>query len=158
MTLQQILQELRKPVDPKYISVKKVPTKKGEFTADYIHHADIRDLLDERAPGWSSERAVFHAGGKLYVRVTLTLIGSDGTCVRSGLGCEDDDEDGYGDPSSNADAMALRRAAMDAGLAREMWKKGKKQQARPQTRQSQTRPKPQPNRKASLAEDARLYM
>ena len=62
------------------------------------------------------------SGGKVYVIVTLTIVGSDGHLSPEGIGNEDDVVRGYGDPSSNASAMAHRRAAMSLGLGRQLWK------------------------------------
>ena len=118
-TLAAILADLRKPVHEKYIKKKDT----GRYQAEYIHHATVRDLLDYYAPGWWSEVRIEHAGDKLYVVVALTIVGSDASCRREGIGNESDDLDGYGDPSSNAHAMALRRAAMEFGLGRNLWKK-----------------------------------
>ena len=118
-TLAEILSDLRKPVPPKYISRKST----GKFSADYIHHTTVRDLLDFYAPGWWSSTKVQGIAGKIYVTVSLTIIGSDGSITREGIGNEDDVVKGYGDPSSNAAAMALRRAAMELGLGRDLWRK-----------------------------------
>jgi len=101
-----------------------VPTKKGgTYTADYIHHAVVRDLLDFFAPGWESTVSVQGIADKVYVTLRLFIIGSDRSCSREGIGNEDDAIDSYGDPSSNAHAQALRRAAMEFGLGRELWRK-----------------------------------
>ena len=117
-TLAEILADFRKPVPEKYISEKDT----GKFKAKYIQHATLRDLLDYYAPGWSSSLRIEHIGGKVYVTVTLTIVGSDGSLSREGIGNEDDVVRGYGDPSSNASAMAHRRAAMSLGLGRNLWK------------------------------------
>ena len=114
-----ILADLRKPIPERLISQKDT----GKYKADYVHHAVIRDLLDYHAPGWWSETRLEGIGGKVYVIVRLTVIGSDGSCAREGIGNEDEHEEGYGDPSSNAHAMALRRAAMEFGLGRALWRK-----------------------------------
>src|SRR5690606_24409134 len=105
------------------ISTKQVKTKKGSYSADYIHHAVIRDLLDFYAPGWEASADVYEAKGLLYVRLALTIHGSDQSATRVGLGNEQSDLDAVGDPSSNAHAQALRRAAMEFGLGRDLWRK-----------------------------------
>jgi hypothetical protein len=51
------------------------------------------------------------------VKATITIHGSDGSLSRSALGIEESDLDGWGDPTSNASSMALRRAAAIFGLA-----------------------------------------
>lgn len=122
--LRAIVDALARPIPPRLISQKKVPTKKGgSYSADFVHHATICDLLDYHAPGWAWNVCLFDTAGKLYVVGTLTLVGTDGTQARDGIGNADDDLDGYGDPSSNAEAQALRRAAMAHGLGRALWRK-----------------------------------
>jgi len=51
----------------------------------------------------------------LTVRVTITC--DDGTVYREATGNESEDLDSYGDPFSNAESMALRRALAKFGLA-----------------------------------------
>ena len=46
----------------------------------------------------------------------VSIVASDGVVTRQATGCEDDDKAGYGDPTSNAESMALRRAAAKFGL------------------------------------------
>ena len=66
---------------------------------------------------------IFEDRGLVYVSGTLIIHGSDGRVARDGIGNEDDVVASYGDPSSNAEAMALRRAAMAHGFCRSLWKK-----------------------------------
>lgn len=119
LTLAQILANLAHPVPDRLHSEKST----GKFKATYTHHAVIRDLLDRRAPGWEWRVSIQGVDGKLYVIGTLTVVGSDGRISRDGAGNEESDLDGYGDPSSNAEAKALRRAAMAFGLDRSLWRK-----------------------------------
>ncbi|GIV57755.1 MAG: hypothetical protein KatS3mg042_0668 [Rhodothermaceae bacterium] len=122
-TLAEILEDLRKPVHPKHIRRKRIQTTRSSYEADYIPHTTIRDYLDYYAPGWDWHCKLFAVDGKLYVEGHLTIHGSDGSLTRAGLGNEDSDLDGYGDPSSNAEAQALRRAAMAFGLGRDLWRR-----------------------------------
>lgn len=125
-TLEEILLALRAPVDEQYISQKDT----GKYKADFIQHATLRELLDERAPGWETTCQILHAAGRIYVTVGLTIHGSDGPLTRWNVGNEVDSlgTGDYGDPSSNAHAMGLGRVAMDFGLGRDLWMKKKKQQ------------------------------
>jgi len=119
LSLYEILTHLRAPVDRERISQKST----GSFRASYLHHKDVRELLDERAPGWESTTRITDAGGQLFVTVALTIHGSDGSLTRENIGCEKDslgDKD-FGDSSSNSHAQALRRAAMEFGLGRDLW-------------------------------------
>ncbi|MEM6327432.1 MAG: hypothetical protein AAF791_09975 [Bacteroidota bacterium] len=107
----------------------KLATKStGRFSATYMHHAVVRDFLDLYAPGWEWTVRLQHIGGLLYCIGTLTLWGTDAegrmvSVSRDGTGNERDEVSGYGDPSSNAEAQALRRAAMAHGFCRALWRK-----------------------------------
>lgn len=129
-TLADILADFRKPIPPRFISQKST----GKYKADYVHHAIIRDLLDFMAPGWEWSTKLFSVDGKVYVTGTLTIHGSDGSQTRDGIGNEDSGLDGYGDPSSNSEAQALRRAAMAHGLGRHLWKPNQSSNGTPQRR------------------------
>ena len=122
-TFAEIMDDLKKPIPERLIKTKTVPTRKGSYTADYIHHATVRDLLDHYAPGWESRLRIQEANGKVYVICSLTIHAADQSVTREGAGNEEADYDAFGDPSSNAHAQALRRAAMEFGLARELWRK-----------------------------------
>jgi hypothetical protein len=135
-TLSEILQALKEPVPEGLVSVKDAVY----YTADYIHHVDVRNLLDERAPGWWSKVQLFGIAGKVYVVLTLIIHGSDGTITREGIGNAPDHlgPTDYGDPSSNAHAMALRRAAMEFGLFREGWRKHEQAASEPMSEEART--------------------
>lgn len=119
-TLAAILSDFKRAIPERLLRTKKVPGK-GGFEATYCHHTTIRDLLDYYAPGWEWSLRVYEAKGLLYITGTLTIHGSDGSISRDGVGNEDSELDGFGDPSSNAEAQALRRAAMAFGLGRALW-------------------------------------
>lgn len=122
--LADIYADLARPIPREHLATKKVPTKKGSsYEATYVNHATLRDLLDAMAPGWEWSTSLWYADGNVYVIGTLTIVGNDGRVSRDGIGNADAELDGYGDPSSNADAMAMRRAAMAHGLGRELWRK-----------------------------------
>ena len=122
--LADVYADLRKDVNPRHLAEKST----GKFKATYMHHAVVRDYLDLYAPGWEWTTRLESIGGKVYCVGTLTLWGldGDGRCIsvsRDGTGNEDDDLSGYGDPSSNSEAQALRRAAMAHGFCRALWRK-----------------------------------
>ena len=50
----------------------------------------------------------------VVVRITVPCL--EGSIFREATGTEDEELKGYGDPSSNAEAMALKRAAAKFGL------------------------------------------
>jgi len=87
-------------------------------------HPYIRDYLDLYAPGWEWDFSVTVGHERIFGVGRLTIHGSDGSLTRAASGTETLDKAGYGDPSSNAEAQALRRAAMAFGFCRKLWKKG----------------------------------
>lgn len=122
--LADVYDDLRKDPAPRHLSQKDT----GRFKATYMHHAVVRDYLDMLAPGWEWTTRHESVNGKLYTIGTLTLWGldADGRCIsvsRDGTGSEEDNLNGYGDPASNGEAQALRRAAMAHGFCRSLWRK-----------------------------------
>lgn len=124
-SITDILNDFKDPVPTAYIKSKVIKGSK----IDYVPHTTLRKALDHYAPGWEWTETPFFADGKLYVTGTLAIRGydADGSLVRitrEALGNEDSDLDGYGDPSSNASAQALRRAfQLGFGWGRSMWEK-----------------------------------
>jgi len=124
MKLLEMLEALRKPVERSRISFKTLKGNRIEYIAWY----DLCDILDERLglESWSWEVGdVQQVGNYLTLVGTLTLNGEDTRLTREATGIEPLDTTPYGDPSSNAEAMALRRAAAKMGLARYLWAKDK---------------------------------
>ena len=122
MKLTEILERLRQPVPSELISYKTIKGKR----IDFISWVDICRLLDERAglAGWSWQiNDVRQVGTRLTMIGCLTIYGDDRSLTMMATGCEELDCSSYGDPSSNAEAMSLRRSASKMGLARDLWKK-----------------------------------
>jgi hypothetical protein len=55
-------------------------------------------------------------GGKLILIVRLSVPCAEGVVYREATGQEDEALESYGDASSNAESMSLRRAAAKFGL------------------------------------------
>lgn len=88
------------------------------------------DLMDKRVPGWSFELPFVGAvGDEAVVVAKVTIPCEDGDMIRCATGRERLDKTGYGDPTSNAESMALRRAFAKFGLGLEAYglKKPKKE-------------------------------
>jgi len=137
-TLSDILRKLQAPI-PQYLLDKKPTFSKGKKTgdADYISWPNLADLLDERVGigQWQWEiRDVNQVGNRLTLTGVLTIQGSDKNLTMMATGSEDIDCTGYGDPSSNSEAMAMRRCAAKFGLGRDLWRKGNKSQSTPKPR------------------------
>lgn len=136
MTIQQIIAKLSMKIKPEHLKQKKA----GNSQITFLPWYNAIKYLDYFAPGWSYEvRAVHHiplaqpetpagekvkhVSGSVAVVVRLTIPTADGPVFREATGIEDDDKDGYGDPTSNAESMALRRAAAKFGLGLYLYEK-----------------------------------
>jgi hypothetical protein len=119
-TIADILILLNQPVDKALLKTKRV----GKSQITYISWVDYCELLDRRCGlgGWSWDVVTLTtAGDRLFLTGKLTIIGEDGTLTMTATGCESLNCSSYGDPSSNAEAMALRRCCAKFGLSRELW-------------------------------------
>lgn len=117
--LADILADLKKPPARKHLSTK----KQGGSSITFMSWYYICDYLDLYAPGWEWEVEVTVGHERIFAVGHLTLHGSDGAITRHATGTEKLDKDGWGDPSSNAEAMCLRRAACKFGFCRDLWKR-----------------------------------
>ena len=117
----EILTDLSKPIAPQHLKQK--PKGKGDkrITLTYLPWYHAIRYLDFFAPGWCSEiRHVTCFGERVIVTVRLSIPTAEGWIYREATGTEEEPEEGdqmYGDPSSNSEAMALKRAAAKFGLA-----------------------------------------
>ena len=126
MKLAEIISNLHQPVPSNLISHKTIKGNRLEF----ISWFDICTLLDERCGGlgnWSWEvRDIQQVGNRLILVGCLTIYGEDRALSMMATGSEDIDVSSYGDPSSNAEASAIRRCASKYGLGRNLWRKDNK--------------------------------
>ena len=126
MKLSEILEKLHQPIPIDFISHKSL---KGN-RIDYVAWFDLCDILDERVgiANWSWQiKDIQQIGNRLTLTGVLTILGEDKSLTREATGCEDVDCNSFGDPSSNAEAMALRRCCAKYGLGRKLWRKEKKE-------------------------------
>lgn len=144
MKLAEILNNLKAPIPPRLIRSKKTWEKgKSSSSVDYVAWFDLCDLLDDLCDYWEWEiKEVKQVTGlppecdpesdkkpkqKDYLVLTgiLTIHGEDKSLTRMATGIEEINCSSYGDPSSNAEAMALRRCCAKFGLGRDLWRKDK---------------------------------
>jgi hypothetical protein len=80
--------------------------------------------LDLFAPGWSYHvKSVALVGNLVTVVASISIPCAEGVVTREATGCEEVDAKGYGDAVSNAEAMALKRAAGKYGLGLYLYQK-----------------------------------
>ncbi|MEG4224008.1 hypothetical protein [Microcoleus sp. Pol12A6] len=126
-TIAEILADFEKPIEREYINQKPVFSKKQESgKVDYVAWHTLCRLLNKHTNGyWEWRLRTQFMGDRTVIEGSLTIHGSDGSLTREATGNEESEVDGYGDPSSNAEAMALRRCCAKFGLGLSLWEKGK---------------------------------
>lgn len=112
-TIGQIETALSRPLPPSLLSKR----KQGGKELTYIPWYEVNRILTKYAPGWNwTIDRVQTTDKQLFLYGTLTIPTADGMVARSATGTEDLSCGSYGDPSSNAESMAFRRAAARFGL------------------------------------------
>jgi hypothetical protein len=122
MKISEILENLKKPVPKQYLSAKTIKGNKITYIAWY----DLAEILDNTAGigQWDWEiKDISQIGDNLTLIGSLTIYGSDRQLTMMATGTESINCSGYGDPSSNAEAMAMRRCCAKFGLGRDLWRK-----------------------------------
>ena len=139
MKLEQIMENLAKPISQDKLKIKELKGNKIPFVPWY----NLVDLLNERCgvAGWEwsiktlyqieSEKLVTQENGQgmampnniIVVVGSLTIHGEDGSITREATGQEPVNVAGYGDSTSNAEAMTMRRCCAKFGLGIDLWRK-----------------------------------
>ena len=116
----EILADLSKPIPAKYLATR----KQGGTALTYLPWHTCCKLLDRCCPGWDYSVTLVHTtSDRIFVTARLTIRAEEGDISREGTGTELLNCGSYGDPSSNAESMALRRCAAKFGLARYLYEK-----------------------------------
>lgn len=122
-SIRKICENLSKPIADRHLRKR----KQGGKDLLYISWFDATKYLDHHAPGWSYEiRRMDNIAGKLILTVRISILCAEGIVFREATGQEDEEYDTYGNASSNAESMALRRAAAKFGLGRSLYSGGGK--------------------------------
>lgn len=117
--INEIVADLAKPLPDQLLKTR----RQGGNDLTYIPWHNATRVLDRYAPGWSYHVEVQHVADKVVCIATITIQAEEGSVVRQATGYEDDTCGGYGDPFSNAESMALRRAAAKFGVGRYLYNK-----------------------------------
>jgi hypothetical protein len=121
-SIREIIKDLSKPIAQKHLRKR----KQGGKDIIYLAWHDAVKYLDHFAPGWCYEiRSIESVAGKLILTVRLSIPSLEGVVYREATGQEVEDLDSYGDSSSNAESMALRRAASKFGLGLALYDQNK---------------------------------
>lgn len=112
-SIREIVKDLSKPVAKRHLRTR----KQGGKELTYLSWYDAVKYLDHYAPGWCYEvRSIDSIAGKLILTIRLSIPCLEGLIYREATGQEEEETNSYGDSSSNAESMALRRAAAKFGL------------------------------------------
>lgn len=113
---------LKAPIPAEFLSTR----NQGGQTLNYVTWYHATKLADERAPGWSGRvSSVTAVGNNVAVVYAITIPCDEGVVTREATGFEPMDGKGYGDPLSNAESMAFRRALAKHGLALDLYERDK---------------------------------
>ena len=119
-SIRDIIKDLSKPVAKRHLKQR----KQGNIMLDYISWYDAVKYLDHYAPGWTYEiRSIQTVAGKLILTTRITIPCLEGEVFREATGQEDETCDSFGDSSSNAESMSLRRASAKFGLGLYLYEK-----------------------------------
>ena len=113
---------LKAPIPAEFLSTR----NQGGQTLSYVTWYHATKLADERAPGWSGRvTSITTVGNAVAVVYAVTVPCDEGVVTREATGYEPLDGKGYGDPLSNAESMAFRRALAKHGLALDLYERDK---------------------------------
>jgi Rad52/22 family double-strand break repair protein len=119
-SIQDIIADLSQPVNPMRLRTR----MQGGKQIAYLPWYQAVKYLDHFAPGWSYEvRSVVQIGDAVSITVRISIPCAEGIVCREATGYETLNVKGYGDPTSNAESMALRRAAAKFGLCLSLYGK-----------------------------------
>ena len=119
-SIREIIADLSKTVAARHLKTR----RQGGTEITYIEWHTAVKYLDLFAPGWSyAVKSVSQVGSLVTVIASISIPCAEGVVTREATGCEDADAKGYGDPCSNAEAMALKRAASRFGLGLYLYQK-----------------------------------
>ncbi len=118
-SINDIVEDLHKDIHSKYIRTR----KQGGTEISYITWYDCTKYLDLFAPGWSYEvRSIEIMGDNVVMIARISIPSAEGIFHRDATGYESVSKGGYGDPFSNSESMALRRAAAKFGLGQHLYR------------------------------------
>lgn len=118
--LTEILGDLAKPVPDRFLAQR----RQGGQRLTYIPWHNVNKLLDYYAPGWEGTvTTITPTTDRVFVVYRLTIHAAEGEFSREATGTELLNCSSYGDPTSNAESMAFRRAAARFGLGLSLYSK-----------------------------------
>src|SRR5262249_4237381 len=119
-SIKDIIRDLSKPLAQRHLKTR----RQGGTELTYIEWHTAVKYLDHFCPGWSySVKSVGLVGNLVTVIASISIPCLEGVVTREATGCEEVNTKGYGDAVSNAEAMALKRAASKFQLGLYLYQK-----------------------------------
>src|SRR5215510_1437600 len=119
-SIREIIADLSKPIATRHLKTR----RQGGTELTYLEWHTTVKYLDHFASGWSYHvRSVQLVGNLVTVIASISIPCLEGVVTREATGCEEVDAKGYGDACSNAEAMALKRAASKFGCGLYLYQK-----------------------------------
>lgn len=132
-TIKEIVEALAKPLAQEHIKMKIVGKGDRQTEVPYIPWYVVVKVLDYHAPGWGWKiTSIVPIQGRVALSGRLTIPANEnGVIVRyshDATGTEPNETDAYGDPVSNSESMAFRRAASKFRLGLFLYERERPQQ------------------------------
>jgi hypothetical protein len=119
-SLAEIQSAISRELPKSMLSTKKL----GGQAIPYIPWHRVNKILDKYCPGWCWEvKEIKTTNEYLFLIGRLTIPTANGLIYREATGNEKLNCSSYGDPSSNAESQAFRRAAAKFGLGLYLYEK-----------------------------------
>ena len=117
--LSDILEDLKKPIPKRLLESKRLSG--NEIT--YVPWHRAQKILDHYTRGFWEYQVIEkrEIGDDFCMTVEISVCCVEGTFTRQGTGREEMSVDSFGDPQSNAESMAFRRAAAKWGLGLDLY-------------------------------------
>lgn len=113
-----IMEDLGKPIPKRLLEQKPATGGRGAQMLTYCPWHRTQQILNHYTGGFVSYEVIERTITTSHIMMTvrITIHAEDGDYVRDGTGIESLSTSSYGDPQSNAESMAFRRAAARFGL------------------------------------------
>jgi hypothetical protein len=119
--LSDILEDLKKPIPERLLELKRLSG--NEIT--YVPWHRAQKILGHYTRGFWEYQVIEkrQIGNDFCMTVEISVHCAEGTFTRQGTGREEMSVDSFGDPQSNAESMAFRRAAAKWGLGLDLYER-----------------------------------
>lgn len=117
-SIEEVMEKLQKPIPKRLLEEKPATGGRNAQMLTYCPWHRVQRILNHYTNGYTSYEVVDRSitPDHIMMTVQITIHAAEGDFKRDGTGLERLDVGSYGDPQSNAESMAFRRAAARFGL------------------------------------------